>query len=101
RNTRIWGEVVDLGGDLHRLAPLRGSEVLSDTAIVWDWESWWAMELEWRPTRDHGYLERVHAYYEWLWRTHRTVDFVPPEADLGRYRLVVVPSLYLATRATA
>ena len=30
-----------------------------------------------------------------------TADFAHPEADLSRYRLVVVPSLYLATRAAA
>ena len=32
--------------------------------MIWDWESWWAQELEWRPSVDLGYLERVRAWYE-------------------------------------
>lgn len=101
RRGRVWGEVVDLGRELGELSELRGSTVRADTALIWDWQSWWAMELEWRPTCDHTYLERFRAFYTWLWRTHRTVDVLPPEADLSGYRMVVVPSLYLTTPAAA
>src|SRR5690606_33020293 len=44
RRSRIWGEVVDLGRELADLECLRGSTVRADTALVWDWQSWWAME---------------------------------------------------------
>ena len=67
----------------------RGSRPTS--RCVWDWESWWALELDWRPSVDLAFRERVEAYYEQLWRDHLTVDFVHPEADLDRYPLVVVP----------
>ena len=70
-------------------------------AIVWDWESWWALELESRPSADLRYRDRVEAYYERLWRAHHTTDFVHPEGDLARYRLVVVPSLYLVMHRIA
>ena len=53
------------------------------SAIVWDWESWWALELEWRPSVDLTFRERVDAFYEALWREHVTVDFVHPAADLS------------------
>lgn len=43
----------------------------------------------------------MKRWYEQLWRSHLTVDFVPPEAELDRYPLVVVPSLYLTTEAAA
>lgn len=99
--TRTWGEVVELGSELGAMDALCQSTVLADTAIVWDWQSWWAMELEWRPSQDHRYMDQVRDHYEWLWRTQRTVDFVPPDAALEGYRLVVVPSLYLTTRAAA
>ena len=49
--TRVWREVVELGGELAGLAGLRGTVVEPDLALLWDWESWWAQELEWRPTR--------------------------------------------------
>ena len=34
------------------LAEIRGSRVRADVAMVWDWQSWWAQELEWRPWVD-------------------------------------------------
>ncbi|MET7417658.1 beta-galactosidase [Dactylosporangium sp. NPDC005555] len=99
--TRIWREVTELGGRLAGLGALRGTRVAADVAVVWDWESWWALELEWRPSVDLAYRERVEAYYGALWRDHLTADFVHPEADLGRYRLVVVPTLYMTTGTAA
>nr|WP_155830374.1 beta-galactosidase [Glycomyces tenuis] len=100
-DTAVWREVVRLGGDLERLAPVTGSGVDAEVAILWDWESWWALELEWRPSIDLGYRERIEAYYESLWRQHVTVDFAHPEADLSGYRLVVAPASYLLTSEAA
>jgi beta-galactosidase len=99
--TRIWREVVGLGGELAALADVPGTRVEPDIALTWDWESWWAHELEWRPSVDLGYLERVRAWYEASWRAGLTADFAHPESDLSGYRLVVVPSLYLATPEAA
>jgi beta-galactosidase len=99
--TRTWRDVARLGRDLAALQEVRGSRVRGNVAMVWDWPSWWALELEWRPSCDLTYLDRVGAFYEALWRAHLVVDFVAPDADLEGYPLVVVPSLYLATAATA
>ncbi|MGI5242667.1 beta-galactosidase [Dactylosporangium sp. CA-139066] len=99
--TRIWREVTELGARLAGLGELRGTRVAADVAVVWDWEAWWALELEWRPSVDVTFRERVEAYYARLWEANLTVDFVHPEAALGRYPLVVVPSLYLTTAAAA
>ncbi len=99
--SRVWHDVVRLGGHLAALRELRGSRVLADVAVLWDWESWWALELDWRPSSELDYRDRVGAFYELLWDAHLTVDFVAPGADLGGYPLVVVPSLYLTTPAAA
>ncbi len=98
---RIWREVTGLGADLAALAELRGSRVHADIALVWDWQSWWALELEFRPSVDLDYGDRIRAVYTALWQANRTVDFVPPTADLSGYRLVILPSLYLAGPAAA
>jgi beta-galactosidase len=100
-DTRVWREVVALGAELASLAGLRGSVVEPDLAVAWDWESWWAHELEWRPSVDLGYLDQVRTWYEASFRAGLTADFAHPEADLSRYRLVIVPSLYLATERAA
>ena len=100
-DTQIWRDVVDLGASLGALSELRGSEVVADVALLWDWASWWGVELEWRPSADLSFRERQEAYYAALWRAHHTVDFAHPEATLDRYRLVVAPSSYLLTPAAA
>ena len=100
-DTRIWREVVGLGAELAGLSALAGTVVESDIAILWDWESWWAQELEWRPSAALGYLDRIRAWYEASWRAGLTADFASPGADLSRYRLVIAPSLYLTTEAAA
>ena len=67
--------------------------------MLWDWHSWWAQNLDWRPSVDHEARERADAFYEALYDRHLTVDFAHPEADVSRYPLVVVPALYLMTEA--
>jgi beta-galactosidase len=98
-DSQQWRDVLDLSADVAALADVRGSRVRADVAVVWDWESAWALELDWRPSIELRFRERMDAYYEALWREHITVDFVHPTADLSRYRLVVAPSLYLLTEA--
>ena len=89
--TRVWREVVGLGADLQDLAELAGTEVVADVAMLWDFESFWAQDLEWRPSIDVTHKDRIRAYYEALWRDGLTVDFRLPTHDLSGYRLVVVP----------
>ncbi|MFF6788295.1 beta-galactosidase [Streptomyces filamentosus] len=98
-DTRIWREVVALGADLEALEEVRGSRTVPDVAMLWDWHSWWAQSLEWRPNEAHDARERADSFYETLYDRHLTVDFAHPEADLSAYPLVVVPALYLMTEA--
>jgi beta-galactosidase len=100
-DTKLWREVVQLGADLGKLAEVRGSRVVADVAIVWDYQAWWAVELDSHPSNEVRYLERVGAFHESLWRAGITTDVVHPEGDLSGYRVVVVPSLYLVTDASA
>ena len=97
--SRVFREVVDLGARLGRLAEVQGSRVRADVAVLYDWESLWAQDLEWRPSDRLGFRERVRAYYERLWRDGVAVDFAHPEDDLSGYRLVVAPASYLLTAA--
>ncbi|MFE6334713.1 beta-galactosidase [Streptomyces sp. NPDC057798] len=97
--TRVWREVVELGASLDSLSAIRGTRTQADVAVLWDWHSWWAQNLDWRPSEDHDARERADAFYEALYDRHLTVDFAHPEADLSAYPLVVVPALYLLTEA--
>ncbi|MDR6504686.1 beta-galactosidase [Arthrobacter oryzae] len=93
--TRIWREVLELGDDLKKLSAVKGSTVQARVAILWDVESFWAQDLEWRPSSDLNHRERIEAYYSVLWEHGITADFAHPEADLSGYDLVLAPALYL------
>lgn len=100
-DSRVFREVVDLGAKLNRLSELRGSRVHADVAVLWDFESFWAQDLEWRPSEDVSHDERIRAFYERLWRDNITVDFALPGHDLSGYKLVVAPAQYLLRQADA
>jgi beta-galactosidase len=100
-SSRTWREVRALGADLTTLDEVLGSRVQADVAILWDWESFWAQDLEWRPSVDVQHRERVDAFYDRLWRDGHTIDFAHPEDDLSAYRLVLAPASYLLTARAA
>jgi beta-galactosidase len=92
-----WHEVVRLGKELQGLDAVRGSKVPADVAIVFDWESWWALELPSKPSNRIQQIEQLEAYYRPLFEANVTVDFARPTDDLSRYKLVIAPSLYLVS----
>ncbi|MFI7217477.1 beta-galactosidase [Micromonospora maritima] len=99
--TKVFREVRRLGADLRALAEVRGSRVDADVAILFDYEAWWGAELDSHPSVDVTYTDRLSALHAALWRAGVTADVVHPSADLSRYRLVLVPTLYLARDADA
>ncbi|MCT2591564.1 beta-galactosidase [Streptomyces sp. N2-109] len=101
--TRTWREVVSLGEDVARLAGLAGGRCdRAEVAVLWDWESWWAVEGHPDlPSHDVDHKARVMDHYRPLWGANVTVDFAGPHTDLTAYRLVIVPNLYLVDDAGA
>ena len=49
-DSRVWREVVDLGAELRRLAPVAGHRVPAEAALLFDWENWWALEFDSHPS---------------------------------------------------
>ncbi|OUM43348.1 beta-galactosidase [Arthrobacter sedimenti] len=98
-DSRIFREVTELGSTLRRAGAVRGSTVRARVAILWDTQSFWAQDLEWRPSEDLDHRERIEAYYTALWRRNVTVDFAHPEQELGGYDLVLAPALYAVSPA--
>jgi beta-galactosidase len=94
-DTRVWREVKALGSELTKLDSVLSSQVDAQVAILMDWENWWALELDSKPSADLKLLPQLYSYYKPLFDRNITVDFAHPESDLSRYRLVVAPNLYL------
>jgi len=100
-DSRVWREVLELGETLGSLGELQGSQLAARVAILWDWESFWAQDLEWRPSVDVRHRATIEAFYAALWERNVTVDFAHPESDLSQYALVLAPSSYLLTDAAS
>lgn len=98
-SSRTWREVEALGAELPRLAEVVGSRVEARTAIVWDWENWWAVEGAAHPVNDLRYLSILARHYAPLWRANVATDVVTLDADLSRYRVLVIPNQYLISAA--
>jgi beta-galactosidase len=94
-DTRVWREAKALGAELKQLDGLLKSEVHAEVAILFDWESWWALEQEGKPLNDLRLMPLVKAYYTTLYQQGVTIDFAHPNADLSQYRVVIAPQLYL------
>jgi len=96
-DSRSWREVSRLGAELGKLDELLGARGEAETAILLDWESWWALELDSKPSTAVKMLEGIYSFYKPLYEANVPVDFAHPGSDLSSYRLVIAPSLYLVT----
>jgi beta-galactosidase len=96
-DSRSWREVRRLGAELEKLDKLLGARGEAQVAILLDWESWWALELDSRPSAAVRMLDGVYSFYKPLFEANVPVDFAHPEANLSRYRIVIAPNLYLVS----
>jgi len=100
-DTRVWREVKAMGNELPKLDSALGSQVKTDVAILMDWENWWALELDSKPSNDLKLYPQLYSYYKLFFDRNITVDFAHPESDLSRYKLVIAPNLYLVNDNSA
>lgn len=101
KDSRSWQEVKQLGTDLGKLDALLGGEVEAEVAILLDWENWWALEIDSKPSSDVKMLDGILSFYKPLYEANVPVDFTHPGADLSAYKLVLAPHLYLVSDAAA
>lgn len=94
--SRVWREVVELGQNLKRLDEVLGARTPARVAMMLDWQSWWGLELDSKPSESVRMYDQLHRYYRALYARNIAVDFVEPGADLSGYKLVLVPNLYMA-----
>lgn len=95
-NTRVFREVAELGAELEKLGEeILGSTQKAETALMFDWENWWAVEYSAGPSVDLKYHDEVLNYYTALHRQNIAVDLIGEENDLSGYKLVIAPVLYM------
>ncbi|MFI9638522.1 beta-galactosidase [Micromonospora sp. NPDC051925] len=100
-DSRVFRESVQLGETLDRLAEVTAGEVAASVALAWDAASGWALRHPGMPSELLDGQAEVAAAHRALWRAGYGCDVVLPGDPLDRYRLLVLPALYLASDATA
>ncbi|MEU4449245.1 beta-galactosidase [Actinosynnema sp. NPDC050801] len=100
-DSRIFREVTAVGEAVARLGEVAGSTVTAEVAVLHDAEAWWASEADGLPSPDLDYHSMLRRAHRALWDAGVVTDFAHPEHDLGRYRLVLAPALFLLSDAGA
>ncbi len=89
---RVFREVAELGAELENLgAQTLGGRTPAKVALLFSWETWWAVGGASGPTRDLKYLEQCQSYYAALHQSGIECDIVSPQADLAGYAVVIAP----------
>jgi beta-galactosidase len=101
RPNRRLQELTKLTAEVKALAPvLAGARQKSRAAIVYDWDSRFALEIQ--PTNPSlAPLAAIASHYTALRQMGIGVDICSPTDSLAAYDLVVAPCLYVIDEATA
>ncbi|WP_203581707.1 beta-galactosidase [Microbacterium hibisci] len=95
-DTRAFAEVATLGAELEKVGDrLLGGRTPARVALLFDWDSWWALEMSDGYSRAVGYEAQLVSYYEALWQAGAVVDVVAATADLSGYDVVFAPFLHM------
>ncbi len=98
---RCFQEVKQLGNELQRLDSIAGTRFKAETAIIFDQDNWWALELPSKPNNDLKYNRAIENFYVALQHRNIATDFVFADSDLTGYKLLFVPCLYLVHAGVA
>ncbi|MCL2209233.1 MAG: beta-galactosidase [Treponema sp.] len=95
-NTRVFREVAALGEELKKLGDaFLDSRIVSQTAVLYDWDNWWATSISAGPTIDMNYPEEVYRYYDALAKQNYSVDIIGVDTALDNYKILYAPLLYM------
>lgn len=80
---------------IHKLSEyIEGSEVISDVAVLSDYDDRWAMSQQPNgPFFDH--VRSSLVYYNAFTKHGINVDFVSPSDDFSKYKIMVLPAKYI------
>ncbi len=95
-NTRVFGEVAEVGEILKKLAPVAGSLSKAKAAVLFDWDNRWAIEdMAGLSQEKKQYEETCRLWYKFFVENGIPADVVNPASNLDSYDLLVAPMLYM------
>ncbi|MFS0724819.1 beta-galactosidase [Paenibacillus sp. 1P07SE] len=95
-NTRVFRDVAEVGRLLEQLAPVTGTSVEAKVAILYDWETDWALaDAQGFGLDSKQYVRTAQEHYRVFWERNIPVDVITPDKPLESYQLVIAPMLYM------
>ena len=101
--TAVFRRVASYGEKLERLGGLAGARKNPRIALIYDWESKWALEQccfgGGEKCKQHD--ETILSHYRALWNRNMDIAVIDSGQDFTRYKLLAVPMLFLFKRGLA
>ncbi len=97
-DTRIHQEIKQLGNELPKIKEIIGSTIDAKVAILFDYESWWALDNKPGTTSFLDYNKQVQKFYLGLHEMNIPCDMVfsiDTELDVSKYDIVMAPAMYI------
>ncbi|MFB0621090.1 beta-galactosidase [Streptomyces sp. AGS-58] len=101
-DSELFRSVTGLGDTLRHLAPAAGAtRETAPVAVLFDWDSWWASELDSHPTSRLRYRQEALDWYTALLNVGVRADVVPAGTPLDGYGMVIAPVLHVVPATLA
>ncbi|UKS24110.1 beta-galactosidase [Paenibacillus sp. HWE-109] len=95
-HTRVFKECTQLGQELLALGDtLLDSVTESKVALLFDIDTWNAVEMTSGPNVDLDYLKQAQKYYKAFYDLNVSIDVISPLSDFSKYELVIAPVMYM------
>ncbi len=104
--TRRYRELRSLSDTLEKIAPVLGTGVKPQVAILYDWESRWGQHFsmgtgvkspEWHVSWLNYYDGITTEQYSYFWQRGIPVDVIPDDRDFAGYKLLIIPMHWMMT----
>lgn len=100
--TRVYNEVKELGAKLNTIGnKIVGAKTVSEVALIFDWENYWAVESTMGPNADLRYVDELYLYYKQFYKRNISVDIISDTTDFSKYKVVAAPVLYMVKQGVS
>jgi beta-galactosidase len=97
----IYTEYAQIGSEFEKAGPaLRNTSPDASVAILHSYPGRWALNWQ-KMIPGYDAVGELMSYYTPLHELGYTIDIVPPDRDLSKYKLVIAPGLNVLTQSEA
>ena len=101
-NTRIFKEVAFTGATLKKIDEVCGTSSSAEVAVFYDSDNVFAFDTVYAFAPRHvNYCRENVNYYGVLWRNSVPADIVNRNSDFSKYKLVILPMVYMLSETLA